>query len=172
MTLSGNFFFLFRATLSIWKFSDWGWNWSCRSWPMIQPQQCQFQAMSVNYIAAHGNARSLTHWAGVRIKPESSWIWVQFVTTEPQWELPIEQFLKDLSGWISDTFLAKPSIWVDNFQIFSIDRYLDLAISKFDIWAKFCVEFSTYFICQNPLGKLIAVSLLLDKVMACFLFVL
>ena len=30
----------------------------------------------------------LHHWARPGIKPESSWILVGFVTTEPQWKLP------------------------------------------------------------------------------------
>ena len=37
---------------------------------------------------AHGNARSLTHWARLGIKLASSWIPFRFITTEPQWELP------------------------------------------------------------------------------------
>ena len=39
------------------------------------------------YITAHGNARSLTHWASPGTEPPSSWIPVGFVTTEPQQEL-------------------------------------------------------------------------------------
>ena len=39
------------------------------------------------YTRAHGNARSLTHWARPGIKPVSTRILVGFVTTEPQWEL-------------------------------------------------------------------------------------
>ena len=36
---------------------------------------------------AHGNAGSLTHWAGPWIYPVSSWILVRFIIAEPQWEL-------------------------------------------------------------------------------------
>ena len=46
------------------------------------------RAASVTYITAHGNTRSLTYQARPGIKPESSWILVGIVTTEPQWELP------------------------------------------------------------------------------------
>ena len=35
-------------------------------------------AASVTYTTAHGNARSLTHWARPGIKPASSWILVRF----------------------------------------------------------------------------------------------
>ena len=38
---------------------------------------------------AHGNARSLTHWARPLIEPSSSWIAVEFITTEPRRELLI-----------------------------------------------------------------------------------
>ena len=47
---------------------------SCSCRPIPQPQQCQIWAMSVTYITAHGNTRSLTHWAGPGIEPVSSWI--------------------------------------------------------------------------------------------------
>ena len=39
-----------------------------------------------NYITAHGNARSLTHWARPGIEPASSWILVRFVSAEPRWK--------------------------------------------------------------------------------------
>ena len=42
-------------------------------------QQCQIWATSVTYTTAHWNARSLTHWAGRRIKPATSWLLVRFV---------------------------------------------------------------------------------------------
>ena len=52
-----------------------------------QPQQRWIQAMSVTYTTAHGNTRSLIHWARPGIEPASSWILVKFVSTEPQQEL-------------------------------------------------------------------------------------
>ena len=60
-------------------------NCSCQSTP--QPQQCQIQAASATYTIAHGNARSLTHWARPGIEPMSSWILVGFISTDPQQEL-------------------------------------------------------------------------------------
>ena len=39
------------------------------------------------YTAAHGNARSLTHWAKPGTEPESSWILVGFISAAPQQEL-------------------------------------------------------------------------------------
>ena len=54
---------------------------------MPEPQQRQIQAVSVTYTTAHGNIRSLTHWARPGIKPTASWFLVGFVSTAPQWEL-------------------------------------------------------------------------------------
>ena len=36
---------------------------------------------------AHGNARSLTHWARPGIKPATSWFLVGFISAAPQWKL-------------------------------------------------------------------------------------
>ena len=69
-----------------------GSNQSCSCWPTPQPQQLQIRAASVIYTTALGSAGSLTHWARSGIKPMSSWILVGFITTEPQWELPVMQF--------------------------------------------------------------------------------
>ena len=41
------------------------------------------------YTTAHGNAGSLTHWVRPGIKPATSWFLCGFVSTVPQWELPI-----------------------------------------------------------------------------------
>ena len=49
---------------------------------------CQIQAESMTYTTAHGNTRSLTHWARPGIEPMSSRILVGFISTAPQWELP------------------------------------------------------------------------------------
>ena len=39
------------------------------------------------YTTAHGNTRSLTHWARPGIKPATSWFLVGFISAAPQWEL-------------------------------------------------------------------------------------
>ena len=39
------------------------------------------------YTTAHGNARSLTHWARLGIEPATLWLLVGFVSAAPQWEL-------------------------------------------------------------------------------------
>ena len=36
---------------------------------------------------SHSNSRFLTHWVRPGIEPASLWIWVGFVTAQPQWEL-------------------------------------------------------------------------------------
>ena len=71
----------------------------------LQPQQHEIQATSVTYTMAHGNNRSLTHWARPGIKPASSWILVWFIFTAPQWELPVLYFCLvqsslQLCGWV------------------------------------------------------------------------
>ena len=40
---------------------------------------CGIQAASATYTTAHGNARSLTHWATPRIEPSTPWFLVRFV---------------------------------------------------------------------------------------------
>ena len=47
--------------------------------PTPQPQQCGIRATSATYTRAHGNARSLTHWAKAGIKPSPSWTLVGFI---------------------------------------------------------------------------------------------
>ena len=58
---------------------------------------CDIWAASVIYNTVHGNTRALTHWVRPGIKPESSWIPVEFISIEPQWELleriPFDQYL-------------------------------------------------------------------------------
>ena len=54
---------------------------------MPQPHQRGIWATSVAYITAHGNARSLTHWARPGIEPATSWFLVRFVSAVPVWEL-------------------------------------------------------------------------------------
>ena len=44
--------------------------------------------LSVTYTAAHSNTGSLTHWAMPGIEPMSSWMLLEFFTTESQQELP------------------------------------------------------------------------------------
>ena len=63
---------------------------------MSQPQPCQIWAASMTYSIAHGNTKSLTHWARPGIEPASSWILVSFVSAEPRWELPRTIFLLTL----------------------------------------------------------------------------
>ena len=67
------FFFFFNShTCGIWKFLGQRLNgsYSCRSMP--QPQQHQIWTTLANYATVCSNARSLTHWARLGIKPTSS----------------------------------------------------------------------------------------------------
>ena len=60
-------------------------SYSCQ--PTPQPQPHQIPATSATYTAAHGNARSLTHWVRPGMEPETSWFLVGFISGAPQWEL-------------------------------------------------------------------------------------
>ena len=53
--------------------------WSCSRQPAPEPQQCRIWATSATYTTAHGNTRSITHWARPGMEPVSSWILVGFV---------------------------------------------------------------------------------------------
>ena len=81
------FFWGGGCTFAIWEFPGEGSNWSCSCLPTPQPQPLQIWTVSVIYTKARGKAGSLTHWSRLGIEPESSWILVRFVTTEPQREL-------------------------------------------------------------------------------------
>jgi len=48
--------------------------------------------MSASYTTAHGNTRSLTHWARPEIEPTYSWILVRCVSTALQQEIPFPFF--------------------------------------------------------------------------------
>ena len=74
-------------TCSIWRFPGQGSNWSCSCCSTPKPQQCQIRATTLTYTTAHGNARSLTHWARPGIEPVSSWMLVRFSSPEPWWDL-------------------------------------------------------------------------------------
>ena len=67
----------------------YGSNWSYSWWSTSQPQQQRIRATSVIYTTVHGNAGSITHWKRSGIKPATSWFLVGFVSTAPQWELPV-----------------------------------------------------------------------------------
>ena len=70
-----------------------------------QPQQRPIPAMSATYPEAHGNAGSLAHWAGPAIKLASSWIRVEFLTAEPQRELPCYiNIYNNPTKWVSSRF--------------------------------------------------------------------
>ena len=62
------------CTWSMWRFPGYGSNQSYSCQPTPQPQPHQIWAASATYTTAHGNARSLTHWARPGIEPTSSQI--------------------------------------------------------------------------------------------------
>ena len=66
------FFLLFRA---IWKFpgTEVESKLQLLAMPQPRPQWRQIWATSVTYMAACGNAGSLTHWARLGMEPKTSW---------------------------------------------------------------------------------------------------
>ena len=73
--------------------------------------------LSATYTVAHSKAGSLTHWVGPGIKPESSWILVGSLTTEPQQELQkfLIFMLLSLSVSYCRTSRFCPTVRVKNF---------------------------------------------------------
>ena len=73
--LGGNFFVfcLFKATPAAYGSSQ---------------ARGRIRAIAASLHHSHSNARSLTHGARPGIEPSSSWILVDFISAEPQWELP------------------------------------------------------------------------------------
>ena len=69
---------------------------------MPQPQQHGIWVMSATYTTAHGNARSLTHWARPGIKPATSWFLVGFVNHCAMMGVP--QVSVSLAIWPSRKF--------------------------------------------------------------------
>ena len=76
-----------------------GSNPNCSCWPTPQPQQHKIPAASAIYTTAHGNARSLTHWARPGIELTFSWILVGFVNHWATRELLWAGFVLILPPW-------------------------------------------------------------------------
>ena len=103
------YFNLFRAAPRHMEVPRLGSNRTCSRQLTPQPQQCGIRVASAGYTTAHGNARSLTHWARPGIKPSPSWMLVRFISAEPWQELQaifLIQFLSchSISGPLSFTF--------------------------------------------------------------------
>ena len=71
------------------------------------------QAASATYTTAHSNTGSLTHWVRLGIEPESSWLPVGFMTTDPWWELPdVILFMAKSYSFFFPSFLGYTwSLW-------------------------------------------------------------
>ena len=122
------FFFLsFRSTPVVnGSFQAKGSNQSYSCQPMLQSQQCRVPAMSVTYTTTHGNVRSLTQWSRPGIKPESSWILVRFITTEPQQELQKTFYIWHLE--------VPPSPQTQNFFFFFFFFFLAVHVAYGSYW--------------------------------------
>ena len=87
-----------------------GLNRSCTCWSM--PYQHQIWATSVTYTTAHGNTRSLTHWARPGIKLATSWFLVGFILAVPLWGLHINPILTLFSFQFLDTQVERIDIGI------------------------------------------------------------
>ena len=67
---------------------------------MPEPQQCQIQAVSATYTAAHGNAGFLTHWVRPGHEPATSWFLFRFVSAAPWRELHVSFWIRVLSRYM------------------------------------------------------------------------
>ena len=71
-----------------------GSNWSYSCQPTPQPQELGIRGVSVTYTTAHGNTRSLTHWARPGVKTTTQWFLVGFISTVRQQKLQCDIILK------------------------------------------------------------------------------
>ena len=68
--------------------------------------------MSANYIIAHVNTRSLTHWARPGIEPTSSWFPFGFIYTTSWWELlNLEGFVHSSHMCQTFSIFLKGKVW-------------------------------------------------------------
>ena len=97
-----------------------GSNWSCSCRPTPQQPQSRIRAAFVTYSTAHGNARSLTHWAMPRIEPPSSWILVRFINHWATTGIPMVfyQSLDNTAVW----YRLKRTFFFLNLKIFFLFR--------------------------------------------------
>ena len=82
-----------------------------------QPQQCGIWAVSETYTTGHANARSLLHWARLRIKLTTSWF-LDLLTTEP-WQELLHSIFKAVRGRLSLHWARNPvppccTCWLPN----------------------------------------------------------
>ena len=107
-----------------------GSNWSYSHRPTPQLQQHGIWAMSATYTMAHGNTRSLTHWARPGIKPSSSWILVRFIYPEPQWQLLFNAIYCDSYSFILTCLKKK---WLPH-QTGNISEIISQNETRFQKW--------------------------------------
>ena len=88
---------------------------SCSCQPMPQPQPRQIQASTTTYTTAHGNARSLTHWARPGIEPSTSQFLVGIISAAPRWEL-LGSLLFLLFFWLHPWHMEVPGPGIENYS--------------------------------------------------------
>ena len=84
----------------------------------------------MSYATAHGNTRSLIHWARPRIKPTSSWIQVGFISTASWWELPITYIHNTLMA-----YMIWKGFWYFRWDVIRISAEKVMGVSK--TWSDF-----------------------------------
>ena len=90
--------------------------------------------MSATYTTAHGNARSLIHWAKPGIEHAISWFLVGFVSTAP-WRELLEAYFKSLSEINLFVLTGIPDNenicfhWHKSFYTCPINNYMIIGVS-------------------------------------------
>ena len=123
-------FFFFRVTTTAYGDSQArGWIGAVVAGLHQQPQQHRIRAVSAAYTKAHGNTKSLSHWARPRIKPASPWLLVGCISTEPQWDPPAALFTR-VKRW-----KQSKHPWMDQWisKVWSIHRAKYYSALKKDI---------------------------------------
>ena len=104
------------------------------------------------YAAAHGNARSLIHWARPGIEPTSSWILVRFLTHWVTTGTPNFSFLNLDFLWcyyfiIKNNFVFQKVIFHSKKSYALIKEMLENSIKKTNYWPISLNHHSTILVC-------------------------
>ena len=112
------------------------------------------------HLWLNSTARSLTHWARSGIEPESSWILVEFVTVEPQRELPSISFGKLVSNQKKKGDWLISYITTDIIGHFIISQSwanAPLIRSKHELGKSLGMPWLIHIICNSSQPKMLAV---------------
>ena len=101
---------------------------------------------------SHHNAGCLTHCMRPGIEPTCSWILVRFVSTEPQWELPILVLISQSKFCCLHSGLLRVYInWYVAQRLITLSSFKDLSIITGYAWLS--LKISPYITTFNFLKK-------------------